>query len=121
MKIRAAMILFVSLGACAGLPETAAGVEKPVTYEGADYMVRFSVSEVSEDLPPPGSGSVRFDASFIEISPVTGAVDDRSEARAIATAFCQAYGVPVAPAPGVVSELSGGRWLVRNHCASFFG
>lgn len=121
MKTGWAMILILGLAACAGLPETAAGVDKPVTYEGAEYMVHFSVSEVTEQLPPPGNGSVRFDASFIEITPVTGTIEDDAEARAIATAFCEAYGVSAAPAPGVVSELSGGRWRVRNHCASFFG
>lgn len=121
MKLRWAMILLSGLAACAGLPETAAGVDKPVTYEGADYMVHFSVSEVTEDLPPPGNGTVRFDASFIEISPTTVEVTDSGTARAIATAFCEAYGVPAAPAPGVVRELPEGRWQVRNHCASFFG
>lgn len=47
--------LVAALAGCTGLPETAQGVTRAVVYEGNEYMVHFSVSEVTETLPAPAT------------------------------------------------------------------
>ena len=111
----------LGLGACTGLPESAAGVTRPVSYDSVDYTVNFAVREVSEVIA--GGSTVRFDASFIEIAQSDGqpmSDDDRVLAIAIASAFCDSYGLPAAPVAGEATFV-GGSWVIRNHCGTIFG
>lgn len=124
----------ISLGAAAGLsacssglPERAAGVERPISFDGNDYTVFYALQEVTEEIPAPGGGvtSVRFDATILDVAHSNGAPmgsETLDEAEAVADAFCIANNVPVAPVPGPSEYLSAtGIWRFENHCGSVFG
>ena len=116
------LAMAAGLAACSGLPESAAGVDRPLSYDGTDYMVNYSVREVTEALDAPGA-TARFDATFIEIAradgqPMSGR--GSADAVAIASAFCETYGLPAAPVAGR-TQYSGGGWSLQNHCGAAFG
>ncbi|MGR3803575.1 dsRNA-binding motif domain-containing protein [Marinibacterium profundimaris] len=122
--VLAAAVSGLVLAGCEGLPESASGVSRPVTFDGTEYTVDFAVREVTEVIASSGGATeARFDASIIDIvrtdgQPMQGI--GPTEAIAIASAFCEAYGLPKAPAAGTVSQLPG-QWRVQNHCGSAFG
>ncbi|QEW21338.1 hypothetical protein LA6_003546 [Marinibacterium anthonyi] len=122
-----ALLALLVIPACTGLPETAAGVERPLTYDGTEYKVSYSMQAVAEKIAVPGGAdtTASFDATFIEIARADGQPmdgDDRLGTIAIASAFCDTYGLPRAPVSGKATYYTSTRsWRVRNHCGTAFG